>query len=680
MIPLKFLVTALSVTMMAGSAVAAANLDEIIVTGRKDAQPLNQLIGEVGRLSSEELTRIGHTHIQEVAVRIPGVWLSRGDGQELLAAVRSPVYTGPGSCGELMIAENGIPIRPAGFCNVNQLFETNSEQAGGLEVWRGAGTVFYGSSAMHGVVNVLAPAIDEQGYLALEAGYHDYKRVKLGWQGQQGDHQWQWLANGSSSDSFKDDAGLDQQKMTLLHNYSGSRWQVQNYLNATNLNQETAGYLAGYEAYEDGRWNDNANPEAYRDARSLRASSRWQTLLGSGASLTLTPYVRYSDMDFIQHYLPGQAIEKNGHTSAGFSGVYSGALSESVSLWLGADLEVADIWVEEFQEAADTGFGDVRYQGLHYDFEVLSRQLAVFTNLEWRLNQVTTLEAGVRWESLRYQYDNRMLAGSSRDDGSACAPACRYFRPDDRTDDFNNLSGHLGVHIDLSDRWSFYGRLANAYRAPQVSERYRLLNGQSVTQFEDKSLQSFELGLRYQSGMLAADVSGYVMRKDDVILKASNNQTVGDGETDHAGLEAAVALTLNPQWQLSAAAAWARHRVDQSSELNGESVAGNRMDTAPEWLASAQLLYRYSPATLLELEWVYMDDYFLDTENTAEYDGHQLLNLRAEKRWANQWSTTLRLKNLLDERYAERADYAFGSYRYFVGEGRGLFVEIRKSL
>ena len=36
----------------------------------------------------------------------------------------------------------------------------------------------------------------------------------------------------------------------------------------------------------------------------------------------------------------------------------------------------------------------------------------------------------------------------------------------------------------------------------------------------------------------------------------------------------------------------------------------------------------------------------------------------------------LRATNLTDEDYAERADFGFGSYRYFVGQPRGLYVEL----
>ncbi|MGB0450384.1 MAG: TonB-dependent receptor plug domain-containing protein, partial [Porticoccaceae bacterium] len=134
----------------ATSAEAEETIENIIVTGRRDSQPLEKLIGAIGQVTTSELELVGHQHIHQAAARLPGVWLSRGNGQELLAAVRSPVFTGAGSCGEVLTSEDGLPIRPTGLCNVNQLFEVNTEQASGLEVWRGPGTVFYGSNAIHG--------------------------------------------------------------------------------------------------------------------------------------------------------------------------------------------------------------------------------------------------------------------------------------------------------------------------------------------------------------------------------------------------------------------------------------------------------------------------------------------------------------------------------------------------
>jgi iron complex outermembrane receptor protein len=68
------------------------------------------------------------------------------------------VLTGPGSCGAFLKLGNGVPIRPVGFCNVNEMFEINTEQADSVEVLRGPSNSLYGSSAVHGAVNVLQAA------------------------------------------------------------------------------------------------------------------------------------------------------------------------------------------------------------------------------------------------------------------------------------------------------------------------------------------------------------------------------------------------------------------------------------------------------------------------------------------------------------------------------------------
>jgi outer membrane receptor protein involved in Fe transport len=53
-----------------------------------------------------------------------------------------------------------------------------------------------------------------------------------------------------------------------------------------------------------------------------------------------------------------------------------------------------------------------------------------------------------------------------------------------------------------------------------------------------------------------------------------------------------------------------------------------------------------------------------------------LLNLRAQWRLTDKWLFTGRVNNLTDELYADRADFAFGEYRYFPARTRELFIEI----
>ena len=94
--------------------------EEIIVEARK-IDSVSDWKEEVSStsLNSEEITLIDAQHPKQVFSRIPGIWISRGSGQEHLTSIRSPVLTGPGACGSFLILEDGIPIRPNGFCNVN---------------------------------------------------------------------------------------------------------------------------------------------------------------------------------------------------------------------------------------------------------------------------------------------------------------------------------------------------------------------------------------------------------------------------------------------------------------------------------------------------------------------------------------------------------------------------------
>ena len=48
------------------------------------------------------------------------------------------------------MAQDGISLRAPGFCNVNQLFDANTEQAERIEVLKGPSTALYGSGTAHG--------------------------------------------------------------------------------------------------------------------------------------------------------------------------------------------------------------------------------------------------------------------------------------------------------------------------------------------------------------------------------------------------------------------------------------------------------------------------------------------------------------------------------------------------
>src|SRR5262245_8484599 len=121
----------------------ADDFEEIVVTARRQATATLATPFSIDRVYADSLALVGATHSSEVLNRVPGALIQRGSGQESLTAVRSPVLTGAGSCGSFVFLENGVPIRPVGFCNVNEMLEINTEQAEAIEILRGPGGALY---------------------------------------------------------------------------------------------------------------------------------------------------------------------------------------------------------------------------------------------------------------------------------------------------------------------------------------------------------------------------------------------------------------------------------------------------------------------------------------------------------------------------------------------------------
>ncbi|MEE2653156.1 MAG: TonB-dependent receptor plug domain-containing protein, partial [Pseudomonadota bacterium] len=116
--PLSLLLAGMSPILWADQAPSTSTtMEQVSVTASRTERDPQDLSVAISVIDQDSLDRIGHTHISELLSRAPGVWISRGNGQEHLTAIRSGVLTGAGSCGAFYFAEDGIPLRGPGFCN-----------------------------------------------------------------------------------------------------------------------------------------------------------------------------------------------------------------------------------------------------------------------------------------------------------------------------------------------------------------------------------------------------------------------------------------------------------------------------------------------------------------------------------------------------------------------------------
>ena len=661
-------------------------LESIVVTADRYETTLRDVPASIFAVGADSLETVRHTHINEILARVPGTWISRGNGQESLIAIRSPVLTGAGSCGAFQTSLDGIPLRAPGFCNVNQLFEANTEQAGNIEVIRGPGSILYGANALHGAINVISDPVSEaqMSDFSYELGPHAYNRVRGTVSATNGAHGYRASFNGNSDSGYKHDSGFDQQKLSLQHLYTADNFSITTSFHATNINQETAGFIQGPDAYKDDDLKRvNPNPESFRDASSWRLSSRFEWETDNG-TWSLTPYARDTEMVFLQHFLPGTPLEENGQTSLGFQAMFINASSGIFHWQAGLDMETTEGYLKETQDSPTVGsaflVGTIPV-GKHYDFEVDATMISPYVHGRLEMSDQNSLSLGVRYEYREYEYDNLMINGRTRDNGIACGfGGCRFNRPADRSDDFSNVSAQLGLIHDFDDTQQIYVNVARAFRAPETNEMYRLQNNQSVVDLDSEEARSFEVGYRATRARTSYSLSAYYMAKENVIFQDSNRNNVSGAETRHRGLEFNTAIALSDNLSLAAAFSYARHTYEGNLNPGAVNLDGLDIDTSPRLTGSTQLTWTISEGRSVELEWVHMDSYYTDEANTAEYDGHELVNLRYQANWNQSWYYGARVTNLFNTDYAERADFAFGNERYFVGEPISLYLTVGKRL
>ena len=654
-------------------------IQEIIVLEKK-LSSLNEWSNNqsISSIDEDELVELDAQHPKQIFRRSPGVWISRGSGQEHLTAIRSPVLTGPGACGSFLLLEDGIPIRPTGFCNVNGLFETFFEIASGAETINGPASARYGANAMHGVINILSKPINSENSIYTNIGPNNYRNFKIRTSNQE---DWSFDGFFANNDGFRDESGYDQQKIKIQSNFDFGTWNASLKATLTNLNQETAGYINGLNTYKSKDFSKrNFNTDAYRDANSQRLTFRLAKEEDRVIN-SITPYIRHNDMKFFQHFLPGTPLEENNHSSVGaiFQRI---ADYGSYNLVTGFQIDLAKVELTETQEnelTTSSAFNNAtRPKGKHYDYEVDSLVYAFFAGVEnFSIGDNLNFFADTRAEFIEYDYSNNMVSGNTREDGSKCGfGGCYYNRPSDRTDDFNEISARAGITTTFEEI-NYFAQISLGFRPPQINEAYRLQKKQNVTDLDSETLTMIEFGTKYALDSINGSVSFYQSKKRNSIFRDSENFIVDNGKTDHEGVELSLVIFLNPSNTVSTNITYGDHRYDFETDtsMREKIRINNQIDTSPKIMANLLWNIDLNEDSSLVFEIEHMDSYFTDAANLHEYEGHTLYHTRLNRNFSESLKGFLRIDNLFDKEYAERADYnAFGGDRYFPGLPREVYI------
>lgn len=658
---------------------SAVDLPTLVVTANREAQDLARTAASVGVIARGALQDTKPAHPSEIMGQVPGVWVNVTGGEGHMTAIRQPLGTEP----VYLYLEDGVPTRSTGFFNHNALYEVNVPQADRIEVFKGPGTALYGSDAIGGVVNVetRAPSPTTATELSLEAGANGFARALGSLSGSLGGEALRADLNYTRTDGWRAGTAYDRISGTLRwdHFFAGGA-SLKAVATYSSIDQKTAGSSALSRADFENQPTINYTPISFRDVGAVRVHAQLD-LPVAGGRLSLTPFGRSNRMDLLPNWSLtfDPAIWETENTSLGLLARFSRSIETGDGLLVaGVDLDRSP------GSHAERSIVPVREGSIFtsytdgtplYQYDVTFMQASPYVHAEISPAPRIRLSAGLRGDFLGYDYVNHLDVATTG----------RHRRPPDASPSYSAWSPKVGATFAISPRHSAFVSYREGFRAPSEGQVFRQGQAENTLDLEPVRTRSTEVGLRGSfAGRFSYDLAAYRMVKRNDIVSFTNpdgsTETQNAGRTLHRGLEAGLGLQLLDGLAVHVAYSLAEHTYEEWSPRPGLDYGGNEQESAPNRFGTVRV--DWTPPALPSLrfgaEMVDIGAYWEDATNENEYEGHQLLNLRAAWELSPRLGLFGRLQNVTDERYAERASYnAFRGEELAPGLPRQLFMGVQ---
>lgn len=650
-------------------------LDTMVITATQAKTKLKDRSESIGIIGQQTIEETNPTHAADTLNRIAGVTIVQlGSGsQGVAAAIRQPISYGP----VYLYLENGVPVRSPAFFNHNTLYETNFSEAQGAEIIKGPGSALYGSDAIGGVINILSnqPITHDSQQFTLESSSSNWQRLQFKSDNKFEQDSLSIRLGVIDSEGWRQHTAVKRQNALVNWQTSGLGFdEINTLFSYTHIDMDTGGSGLRYADFINNS-QQAGNLIGFREVDSYRLSSALQKNLASG-HLTITPYLRSNDLQYMatwtlntgrEVFIPwlGQTIldsqdahiNHSGHDSIGTLLRYQ---QDSVTLdgfWIvGVDLDKSEGYTQQtYIERTDHDSGNywLAYQtaGLLYDYEVDFTSVSPYLHIESQFTNRLRVNAGLRYDNVRYDYDNHLSTVTS---GSI------HLRPADTKLSMDHLSPKVGLTYQWSDDINSYISYRDAFRIPSSGQLFRSGKTVDSTHLKPVVADSFDVGIRGNlTDNINFELALYHMEKDDDIVSLTeadgSRRNANVGKTQHQGLELGVDYAFAMNWQLGLSYTTSRHEFKQWQVSNSNNFSGNRIPLAPTHYSNLRLAYLpdFLNGGRVELEGIDMGGYFVNEANTDRYSGHSLLNIRTNYYLGDGFELYLNILNATDKLYAE---------------------------
>lgn len=650
------------------------NLNEVLVTTKLNLTNINTA-RTVETISADRQKSNGSNSMYGLLNTASGVYMVDMGNEQHAMSIRLPMGYDP----LYNYLENGIPLRPTGIFNNNELLELNRFSIQKTEIIKGPFSGGYGAQSIGASINFIQKNVNASANeLSFQSNGYGHWETQV--QAKTNVGKWKAAVNFNNAQRRVDE--------DLHFNYTKQAFSLR-LEKAVNANNEIVFQhnLINYNGDQRDGYNSdnfyNRNYTSYdkfsdRNTLAIRNSLQWKHNNGKGNILNFTLFNRVITERQTPFYLvsyvsttmpngdiiaPGQKT-KDQFTSYGLSIDHSKTsrdnkftFNQSLFFDFTPDNRYTSdsIVVHKSSTGVNLKYDNTGNLVTHYKANL--KNIAVSMSVNYAATNKLKLYAGVRADLLTYTFTNYLISGDNMGSPSG-------------NNSFFSINPEASVLYKINQKQSVFAQFSTGFTPPTLSKMYRGVKTPTLT---PARYFNTEIGYKFSHKHGFVQISLYNMNGTDEftnVLRPTGVEVVNAGQTNHKGIE--LQLYFNKDnFEFTYNPSLAKHTFIHYSDVDymGNVLVynGNAINSAPGYLHYANVAYRFTKFHQLKLiaEWNKVGPYQINAANTSEYEGYDLFNFKTTLS-IGKFFINMGVNNVFDKTYATNADATYG-LRYYPG-------------
>ena len=662
----------------------AHQLDDITVQSTRVEESQYKVPAAISTVNQDDI-QLGRQQLglDESLAKIPGIFAMNryNSAQDLRISIRGFGARAPFGIRGVKIFADGIPSTLAdGSTSAVSDIDIGSAQR--IEVLRGPVSALYGS-ASGGAINIYTEDGPEDPFIEgrLSAGEFSYDKEQIKTGGQTG--KLNYLVNFSHTqlDGYRDH---NESKKYLFN--SKFRYDITPDSNLTVVasaidaptNNDPGGINAAAVAADSTQARQrNVDFNAGEEFDQQKLGFVYQNNISDKHAIRLRNY--YITRDFSGR-LPfaGSVAEGNGGQiefdrfffGGGADYTYTDDLAgHDNRLIVGFDIDKQD----DDRQRFENNNGIRGPLTLDQTEEVTS--YGIFIQDEFQLSDSLELTAGVRYDVIDFDVEDRFLANAGGNESGSIS--------------FHEWNPRVGLLWSTSDAVNIYTSYSTSFETPGTTDFANPNGGGLNPDLNPQTAKNYEVGIKgLLPGRISYDIAVFHIDVEDELIgfelatQPDREFFENAGESTHDGIEVGFSVqpSFFPGLTTSIAYTYSDFEFDSFRTRDGDVFDGNTIPGIPKHQFHGEVSYYHPGGMYTIFEMQHVGGMYLNNSNTTENDAYQVANLRVGflGEYGN-WEITpfLGLNNLFNEEYSSNIRInAFGGRFFEPAPDRNFYAGI----